>query len=278
MSEERIHTLSTPQEIPKGSRFAIDADANPLTKEETNNAMADLNIANFTAKYPKVERSYADPLIDLQRIGLISFIPAKGSKPNEQGIFGFAKLRGNFQTEVEAEQQARKIIKNTDSYHKIFHAYVGRPFPLTTESSFSKLVDEVDIQKSVTDSFSADVKEKREKEKREMEEIKEREKRLLDESKQPEVPMDDQYTSLKVKKAQLSWTLAESMRKIEDMKKAIIKARKEIAELDEKDPTLKTVYMKKYMDARAEAGLDMSPEKADESFMKYLCEDIDLGF
>lgn len=276
MSQERVHTLSTPQEIPKGSRFEIDADAPVLTKEETTHAMSDLNVNNFTVKYSKVERSYADPPIDLQRIGLISFVPAKGARPNEQGIFGFAKLRGNFQTEVEADQQARKIIKNTDSYHKIFHAYVGRPFPLTTESNFSKLVDEVDIQKSVTDSFSADVKEKREKEKREMEEIKEREKRLLDDSKKPEVPIDDQYTTLNVKKAQLSWTYAETLRKMETMKASILKARKEIADLDEKDPTLKTVYMKKYMDARAEAGLDMN--NADQSFIKYMVEDIDLGF
>ena len=31
----------------------------------------------------------------MQRIGLLSFVPAKGATPNSKGIYGFAKMRGN---------------------------------------------------------------------------------------------------------------------------------------------------------------------------------------
>ena len=37
----------------------------------------------------------------MQNIGLISFVPAKGATPNDNGVFGFAKLRGNFSTNID---------------------------------------------------------------------------------------------------------------------------------------------------------------------------------
>jgi hypothetical protein len=61
------------------------------------------------------------------------------------------------------------------------------------------------------------------------------------------------------------------------MKDIIIKTRKEIEEQDTVNPDYQNRHYTRYMDARKEAGLssDMSTE---DNFIKYLCEDIDLGF
>jgi hypothetical protein len=77
-----------------------------------------------------------------------------------------------------------------------------------------------------------------------------------------------------VKKAQLSWTYHETLKKMEDMKKNIIKAREEITKMREENSEYHEQYMNRYMDARKKAGL---PDD-DNSFIKYMAEDLDLGF
>ena len=77
-----------------------------LSDDEVVNAMASLNNRDFIKKFLSVERRYADPVDALQRIGLISFTPAKGATPDSQGVYGFAKLRGNYPTDNEANERA----------------------------------------------------------------------------------------------------------------------------------------------------------------------------
>jgi hypothetical protein len=251
----------------------------PLTEKETTLAMNELLVSDFVNKFPRVERRYADPPSPLQTYGLISFIPAKGATPNEKGIYGFAKLRGNFATPVETDQQAEKLIKEVDSYHKIYTTYVGRPFPLTLSSDYSKETTEVDMRKDIQDTVSFDIKSKREKEEREMKEIKDREAQLKEDvsrdQKDPEY-QHDLYTTLRVKKAQLSWTFLENEKKLQEVKEIIIKTRKELEELESENPEYRQTYFQKYVDARSKAGL-RTDEKAD-NFIKYMLDDADLGF
>ena len=134
-----------------------------LSDDEVVNAMASLNNRDFIKKFLSVERRYADPVDALQRIGLISFTPAKGATPDSQGVYGFAKLRGNYPTDNEANERAEFLIRNVDSYHQIYHAYVGRPFPITNSSDFSGERKEIDIRKSMVDSVSASIKSKKAK-------------------------------------------------------------------------------------------------------------------
>jgi hypothetical protein len=236
--------------------------------------MKDLNITAFVERFPQVERRFADPPVDMQKIGLISFVPAKGSKPNEQGIYGFAKLRGNFATESEANEQAERIVRTVDSYHQIYHTYVGRPFPLTVSSDYSASVNRVDLQQATTESISNAVREKREKEQREIEEIRNKEKELLDDVKKTEENRDDHYTTLRVKKAQLTWTYIETEKKLQQMCGLIARARHEIEELDEKYPELKDAYFNKYMEARKQAGLSTDRIETGQNFIKYMVEDV----
>lgn len=279
MNEARMNnSLSTPDDFKRGEKGSFDEHAEPLSVEEIEHAVEELSITDYVKKFREVERRFVDPPLELQRIGLISFVPARGAKPNEKGIYGFAKLRGNFQTEREARERANHLIRYVDSYHRIYHTYVGRPFPLTQSSDFTKEVDKVDLQRETTQAMSDEVKRQRDKEAKEMKEMEERERELLEDTSRTEEEVDplDKYTELCVKKAQLVWTYAETQKKMDQMKENIIKARQEIKELDVKNPSLRENYFNKYMEARKKAGL--STEQHADNFIKYLVDDIDLGF
>lgn len=273
------NTLTAPEDRDPNKTFKLDQSAPPLNDEQTQIAVSNLNNTSFVERFsevPQIERRYADPPVDYQKIGLISFVPAKGATPNENGIYGFAKLRGNYPSEHEANERAEWLIRNADSYHQIYHTFVGRPFPLTCSSDYSKNVDRVDLQQETSNAIREDVRQKREREQREIEEIKEREKELLEDVKKEEEDLDDHYTTLRVKKAQLVWTYVETKKKMEQMVGLIAKTKYELDELDKKEPNLKQVYYQKYVDARKKAGLPTDNTSLEQSFVKYMVEDIQL--
>jgi hypothetical protein len=263
-----------------------------LSEEEVKNAMTDLNKTAFIARFPRLDRTYADPAILDQKYGLISFTPAKGAQPNKAGVYGYAKLRGNYATPIETNQRAEYLIRNVDSYHQIYHAFVGRPFPLTNDSKYSAEISEIDLRKDMSESISTDVKQKKEKEKNEIEEIKRREKALVESSRksienderlaaggsiEEKVSVDDQYENyitLKVKKAQLTWTYLEHKKKMAEIKNIVVETVLSIDKLDLEQPSFKDKYFEKYMTARKEAGiLNEMLEETQGNFMKYMVED-----
>ena len=245
----------------------------PLSEEEFESALAELNIKDFTTKFRKVERRFCDhPPVSLQNFGLISFVPTRGSRPDARGVYGFVKLRGNFATEREADERAEDLIRNHDSYHKIQHVFVGRPFPLTINEKYIKNVNEIDLQKVVAAEVSANVKSKREKERRDIEDIKERSERLQEDTDKEAIDTGEIYSQLQTKKAQLMWTYLETEKKMEEMKEGIIKTRAEIAEYDQ-DPHFKEVFMEKILKARKKAGIIDTEEQLKNSFMVFMVED-----
>lgn len=274
---KKENTLTAPEDRNREVKFRLDQSSPPLTEEQVNKAIETLSVTSYVERFPQVERRFADPPIPQQTIGLISFVPAKGAKPNEKGIYGFAKLRGNFATDIEANEQAEKIIRTTDSYHKIFHTYVGRPFPLTLSSDYSKEVSDVQIKQEVKESFGDAVKKKREQEQREMEEIQAREKELLEDvKKSDDDDPADKYTTQMVKKAQLTWTYLETKKKLDQMVDLIARVRREVEEMDQKDPSLRTSYRDRYIEARKNANLPVDRDTTDQTFMRYLVEDVVL--
>lgn len=271
----RENTLTAP--LDRNPEVKWKGDRAPcLTNEELDNALNVLNRPEFVQKFPAVERKYADPTLSLQKIGLISFVPSKTAKPDADGIYGFIKLRGNYATEEEANERAEEIIREVDSYHPIYHAYVGRPFPVTLSSNFSKTVNRVDIKRSMESSISSRVKELREKDQKDIEEVQSKEKRLLEDVAKEKEDPDDHYTVLRVKKAQLSWTYQENTKKLQDIKEIIKKTSAEIEEMEKDNPQFRDTYFNKYMEARKAAGMD--DKTVQENFMKFMVEDIDLGF
>jgi hypothetical protein len=274
---QKESSLTAPSDRDLENRWRPEQEKPVLTNEETKSAMAELNNTSFISKFPQVDRTYADPAIPMQNITLFSFIPAKGATSNSAGIFGFGKFRGAFSTAEEADQRAEFLIRNVDSYHKIFHAYAGRPFPITVNSNFSAETSEIDIRKEMTKSISNSVKEHKSNEERTVQEIRNREENLLEESRADPEDVDpyDEYITLKVKKAQLSWTYLEHIKKIEEIKDIIIKTRKHLAELDTKNSEFQDKYYDKYMKARKESGFE-DKQTAEDNFMKFLVEDANL--
>jgi len=277
--QKQLNSLSTPSDFEEKFKPAENI---PLTDREVKLAVKELNQTSFVRKFPQRETRFADEPIQGQKIGLFSFVPAKGSQPNEKGIYGFAKIRGVFPDLQQSNAHAEKLIRS-DTYHKIYHTLVGFPFPLTTTSQYSLEVAEVDIRKDIAESVSHDVKKKREEEQRVIEEIKNREKELLEDVKKdrqaPEFRLDA-YTEKKVKLAQLSFTYIETEKKMKQMKESILKTRDEIEELDKLDEKLKEGFMSKYMKAREEAGLDtnLNSKECQENYIKYMMTDAPLDF
>lgn len=272
---EKENSLSSPEDRDRENKWRPEQGAPQLSDEEVSSAMKDLNNNAFTSKFPRVDRTYADPPPPMQNIGLLSFVPAKGSKPNESGVYGFAKLRGNFATEVEADQRAEYIIRNVDSYHQIYHTYVGRPFPMTASSDYSADTNEIDIRKEMTESISNDVKQKKQDELKTVQEIKKREEELVADTKNEDADPYDEYITLRVKKAQLSWTYLEHVKKLKEIKSIILRTRVEIEKLEE-NSDYKDKYYDKYMSARKDSGFKDTPEEMESNFLKFLVEDAKL--
>lgn len=273
---QKENSLTTPEERDLENRWRPEQGAPALSENEVNVAMSELNNTAYTEKFPRVDRTYADPPPPMQTIGLISFTPAKGATPNENGVFGFAKLRGNYNTPQEADQRAEFLIRNVDSYHQIYHTYVGRPFPITASSKYSAETSEIDIRKEATQSISSNIKDKKLEEQKNVDDIKKREEALLEETKNIEEngpdPFDE-YITLRVKKAQLLWTYNEHIKKLEEVRLLVLKTRNTIAEMDEKYDDYKDKYFEKYMKARTDAGIKDTKEDLQSNFMSFLVEE-----
>ena len=271
-------SLTTPEDRNIENRWKPDQSLSPLANEEAKHALKELNNTAFVDKFPRIDKTYADPSIPLQNIGLISFIPAKGATPNENGVYGFAKVRGNYATEMEASQRAEFLIRNVDSYHQIYHCYVGRPFPITESSKYSAETSEVDIRKETSKNVSESIRGKKDDEQQQIREIKEKEEKLLEESKREEADPYEEYITQRVKLAQLSFTYLEHQKKLVEIKDIVIKTRKLIDDMNNEFPTFKDSYYQKYMKARKDAGIKEDEKDTQENFIKFLVQEADLGF
>lgn len=271
---ELQNALTAPADRDRNAPNAL--NRNQLPPDQVDLAISALNVKdNLT--YIKYDRLYADPVIPNQVFCLHSFVPSKGATPDRDGIYGMIKFRGVFSELDEASKHAEYLIKNTDSYHHIYHSYCGRPIPLTRDPRYVSERSEVAVDEKLAKIVSEEVKTRREEERREVKEIQERERRLRkgDDVENKEEDDEEKYTVLNVKRAQLTWTYVENMKKLEEIKNNIIKARKQIAEYDEKFPDFKNTYFEKYKKARRDTGFNTDDS---DTFVKYLVDDFDLGF
>lgn len=274
-------SLTTPSDRDLENKWKPEFSRQPLTDDETVNAMKELNVTSFVEKFPRVDRTYADPPVPLQTYALLSFTPAKGATPNDDGIYGFAKVRGSYATTVEAEQRAEFLVRNVDSFHSIYHLYVGRPFPITNSTEYASETSEIDIRKSITNNTSSHIRNQKLEEKKTIEEIQEREKQLLEDSekaKNGEVELDpyDDYITQQVKKAQLTWTYVEHLKKLHEIKDIIMRTRKRLEDYDTEYPDFKEKYFQKYLDARKNAGVSNDEKEMKEGFIKFMVEDFEI--
>jgi len=264
--------LRSPTDRPTGTAPAlVRSTIAPLSETETLAGMVQLN-KDLT--FLKVDRRYADPEIQNQKIVLVSFVPSKTAKPDKDGFFGMMKVRGVFATEEEANERAEWLIRNTDSLHDIYHTFVGRPFPVTTKSGYEKEIKTIDIRQKTVDLISEDILSKRAKERQEAEELQEKEKVLLEESRraQENEPPDsfEVYITEQVKRAQLIWTYNETTKKVKQMEESFARTVANIRAMDADHPDYQLRYKDQYMKARREAGI---PDD-EQSFIQYLNLDL----
>ena len=268
------NTLTAPNDRDSEHQFNFNEPV--LTDEQTIIATKDLVNRQALDIYPKTERAFCDPTIDDQEYCLVSFIPSVEAKPDEKGIYGMVKVRGSYGSLEKCDKRSEFIIKNIDSVHKIYYAGVGKPFPITNSSEFSKDITKVEIQKKIAE----DLRQKVDKEKEEIAVIKKREQEILaenneDKPKQEQDPLE-RYITLRVKKAQLTWTYINTMKKLNEMKKNILSSRSEIIDLDEEDESLKDRYIERYDDSLKKVNI----EQQKDSFVMYIDKDgvDELGF
>lgn len=255
----------------------IEPAAGALSETESRAAAAQL----VKPLWKSVVQSKHDPPIHKQTFGLFSFTPARGATPNEHGIYGVAKIRGNFKSEQVAAREAERIVREVDSVNEIYTVKVGQSFPISKEVRFIADFEKVDLSKSVSEIERAHEEEEKQKQKEDKQIIIDREKQLLAEHKEivegtyQEDPLDV-YIRAQVKRSQLKYTLEMTEKKIEEeIKPALDKARDEIRAMEQADPDLKNKYLDRYLAARREAGLE-NEFKTDSGtqldFMKYLVE------
>lgn len=273
------HSLQTPSEM-KSNPFKPEVSAPPLTVDETRCALASQYDNTSIALFPRVERKYADPAIVNQNYALVSFVPSKTAQPDEDGCYGMMKIRGVFATIEEADERAEYIVKNVDSHQSILTTFVGRPFPLIPHDAekYGAKLNKIDINKKTDRVMAEDIKAKREQDSKDVAEIYEREEKLKKDVKTElsELPSEETYTTLRVKRSQLIHVYMENIKKMRELKTLILTTDAEINSMDANDPTLIEQYHQRYMDARRESGLSDDMVNDTDTFMRYLGNDVDI--
>lgn len=234
-------------------RGVLKSYAPHLNDEQTEKAMKDLfnpTFANFD--FPRLMRQRIDPPLAQQNFCVFTFTPSIGAQPDKDGCFGALRIRGNFPSVQDAEEWSENLVRNHDSFHENMVGFVGRDFPLTADSKYCTKTKEVDIRMKLDNVSRDNIKQQREAEKREMEEIQERQKQLLaDTTEAKEISYDDleYYTSLRVKRANVRILQEECEKKLKECGKILKKTNDELFQLDEKFPEYQKQYEEKYKNA-----------------------------
>ncbi|NBP58552.1 hypothetical protein EBU71_18855 [bacterium] len=253
MSSQNIQDLAN--HVDMLSKTLVNEQRQDLSKEQVDQARQALVKDNLL--FPRSVKSIHDPVILGQEYGLISFTPAKDVKPNANGIYGVFKLRGNFATLEESQSYAEKLIRNHDSYNEVHTVRVGQCIPLSKKSEFVEETNSIDLNKEV----EAIVKENKE----------------ILEGEYQQDPLD-QYIMLRVKKAQLMWTLAETRKRIEnEVIPAIKRTKEDIRKMNVEYPEFDKQYYQRYIDARESVGIKDQDKLNYSYFMQYLLDDNDLN-
>ena len=240
----------------------------PLTKEQTIAAVKDLSVKTELKSYPRVDGPLCDPPLRMQNVGLFSFIPASGATPNEHGIYGFAKIRGVFASDIESDQYAVELIRNCDSMNQILHVKVGVPFRIATNSKYSEEVKKVDP--AMKADLTEEMKRGRQAEKRKVRELQKKEEALRDDVDKTDREPLDVYIELRTKRANLLWALEQHEMKMKELPPLIDKAQIEIEKMDKEDSSYQEKFYAQYMNARKQAGIKDDSKTMTDTFMKFM--------
>lgn len=226
-----------------------------MTPEELD-AAAEKLIRHF----PSVEKRWSDPPLANQKVCLTSFIPAQGATPDKHGVFGYVKVRGTFPDEIDAEAHGNFLLQNADSHHAICHGYVGQPLPMVRDEvdDYALEVLNVDLAAKLGADVSADVKSKRDQERKEAEEAKERGKKAQDREEaemKGEIDLMERYTMRRTKRANLIFSIVQMLITLKKYKDTLLQTVKLIDEDDIANPSFQNEFLGRYEQACKEVGM-----------------------
>lgn len=256
LTDTDVTSFSTEPSSRKPRENAIDSKFIRLTEAELQQAFRKL-----VTRYPKIETRFIDAVIPPnQTFCNFSFVPAAGAKPDTKGMYGVVKFRGAFATEQDAEAQAVKIIETSDAYHHIHMGLTGHPMPLVTDDNddFTLEVQSVGLKETLQKEMSEDMKKRREKEKKELDEAKARADTLKKKEEaaiRGEVDEFDQYTTLRVKRANLIFSIYESLKNTKRLKDTLTATITQIENMDAKDSRFAKDVSERYRNACREVGI-----------------------
>lgn len=234
----------------------------PLSADELPKAVETLSVR---APFSKLNRRYVDPPIINQNFALMSFIPSPHVKPDEDGFYGFVKIRGVYNTLEEADACTENIIRNVDSCNTVYTCNVGRPVPLCI-SGHAATLNEINLQDKTEDTIAKNVREKRKQDQMEIEAMKEREEALKKDVSEPNI--EDEYVAKRVKLATLKFTFEEHIKKAKEYNELRKKCEKDLLDLSELHPEFEERYMERYMEGRKKANI---PDDAEmPGFMAFM--------
>ena len=270
---EKMSTLSSPNDVKEEDiqPFLDSMHQPPLSDEQAKEAVKDLNDTEFISKYNKNDRLYTDPGIGNQDVCLVSFIPSKDAKPDIHGIYGMMKVRGSYGNDQDAQDRAEFLLKNVDSTHKIYHAFVGKPFPLTEGRFMASERAQVDVNKTIERIAAHDTQRIATKEKTEMQEIEERRKQLEKEIEDPTLEPLDDFITQKVSRSNCLWMYVRCMKKVEELRHKYAEFNDRITKLDNEHPEFKDEYKQKYADVLAERDITPDYENITQYFDDEKC-------
>lgn len=277
MNSDKETSLTSPNDRNRENPYKVSSDKRPLSGKQTKVANRTL-VKKDKVFFDQRERYYVDPPIPGQNFFIMSFVPSKTAKPDEDGFYGFFKIRGCYDAVERAEERAEDIVRNIDSCHVLRIGRVGFPTPITERDDVSESKTKIDLKDKTIKTITEDLKNRREKEQQQRNEIMEREKRILENDNRDPTEFDelDEYTKLHTKRANIMWTYIETAKKMKVMESVIKDSREKIAEIDRLKPEFRQQYMDKYEKARKEVGI--TDENVEKNFMKFLMEDREIPF
>lgn len=269
-SQKRALAAKNPEcmdQLPK-----VDDLAEPLTKQELKEAKKTCVKPQWLG-FPRHRISRKDPEIRDQSIGIHSFVPSSGAKPDKDGCYGIIKLRGNFRTEADANDWCSKLLKECDSWSEFCLSRVGEEFPLTNDDKFFRDVTEIDVKEKLDSIAKEHVKSQRRKEQQDAHEVSTRTQELYrDTQKDREEAISDIdfYTTLQVKRATLMLRIDEYKKALRESENIVVNAETEIRKLDLSHPEYKKQYKSKYSEGLQKVGVE---DPSENQIIKYFPND-----
>ena len=208
--------------------------------------------------YPQVVRSQLDPTIAGQLNGNLSFMLFDKPKVTKMGkpIYGFVKMRGNWNDPATAKREAIKIVKETDSKFPVKIVQVGTWIPITEDETFVK--DMVDVKASDQQPQLRDesIKKKEEDARDKMRQIKDREEQLRKDGDIYDNPESlGYYTMKRVTEMKVVEMIDTLEKRLADLKEKIVIVRDDLCDLDAKYPEYAEQWVARYDEERAKSGI-----------------------